>query len=223
MPSSPNLHFDISERKILLRIMDLVFIFLILVLVGYSFDFGYFTFTDSKWRWALTLSLYLMVFGTIFELYDLQRAASFQTTLKNILLTVSTTLIFYLLTPYFTPVLPTNRLQIFFFFTAMVIALVGWRYLYIILFSTPRFNKKVIVVGNSFEIQLILKNLHVADPNYRVIGYVNLGSNINAEVPSKLKAILLEDIEKAVRRYSVSEVVVSGAGENVNFKLYSEL
>ncbi|MGB3774847.1 MAG: sugar transferase, partial [Leeuwenhoekiella sp.] len=42
-------------------------------------------------------------------------------------------------------------------------------------------------------------------------------------VPSKLKAILLEDIEKAVRRYSVSEVVVSGAGENVNFKLYSEL
>ncbi|HEA29120.1 MAG TPA: exopolysaccharide biosynthesis polyprenyl glycosylphosphotransferase [Leeuwenhoekiella sp.] len=203
--------------------MDLFFVFLFLTLVGYTFNFGYLTLTESRWSWAITLGVYLIVFGTIFELYDLQKAAGFQVTLKNILLTVSVTILFYLLTPYFTPVLPDNRIQILFFFSAMVLALIVWRYLYIHLFSTPRFNKRVLVVGNAFDIALIVKNLHAADPNYRVIGYVNIGKALKSEENAKLKAVELEDVEKAVRRYSVSEIVVSSAGQGVSFELYSQL
>ena len=207
--------------------MDLFSVFLVLTFVGYSFHFNYLTLTKSQWAWAITLGIYLTVFGTIFELYDLQRAASFQTTLKNILLTVSITVLFYLLTPYFTPVLPDNRLQIFFLFSAMVLALMGWRYLYVILFSTPRFNKRVLVVGNAFDIQLIANNLHVADPNYKVIGFVNTDkptqSDAHANENTKLKVVGVDDIQKAVHRYSVSEIVVSSAGEGVNFQLYTQL
>lgn len=223
VPFSSNLHFDISERKILLRIMDLFSVFLVLTLVGYSFHFGYLTLTQSQWTWSITLGLYLMIFGTIFELYDLQRAASFQTTLKNILLTVSVTALFYLLTPYFTPVLPANRIQILFFFLAMVLALLGWRYLYIILFSTPRFNKRVLVVGNAFDIQLIAHNLHVADPNYKVIGFVNTDRPLQSNETARLKVVELANIQKAVHRYAISEIVVSSAGEGINFQLYTQL
>ncbi|WP_031427758.1 exopolysaccharide biosynthesis polyprenyl glycosylphosphotransferase [Flavimarina sp. Hel_I_48] len=223
MPLSKSIHFDIPERKVFLRIFDLLSVFLVLILLGHIFNYAYFSLNGSQWSWLLTLGLYLMLFGTIFELYDLQRAASFQTTLKNILLTVSVTLLFYMLTPFFTPVLPANRIQIVVFFSAMVVALVLWRYMYITLFSAPRFNKRVLVVGNAFDIKLIVKNLHVADPNYKVIGYINTDNSLLSDEKEKLKIVDVTELDKAVRRYSVSEIVVSSAGKGVNFELYGQL
>ena len=107
----PKIHFEISERKILLRVFDLASITLMLILVYSLFHFDYLKIRYSRWGWILVLWLYYTVFAAIFELYDLQKAASFQTTLKNVLLTVSTTVLFFILTPFVTPVLPDNRLQ----------------------------------------------------------------------------------------------------------------
>ena len=108
---------------------------------------------------AICMAVYYTLFAAIFEMYDLQKAASFQTTLKNVLLTVSMTVLFFVLTPFFTPVLPENRLQILFFFGSLVLGLLLWRYTYINLISAPRFNKRILVVGNSFDINLIAENL----------------------------------------------------------------
>ncbi|MEE3146507.1 MAG: sugar transferase, partial [Bacteroidota bacterium] len=194
----PNIHFEISERKILLRIFDLVAITLTLVLVYSLFQFDYLKIRYSRWGWVFVLWLYYTVFAAIFELYDLQKAASFQTTLKNILLTVSTTVLFFILTPFVTPVLPENRLQILLFFASMVIGLLVWRYAYISLISAPRFNKRILVVGNSFDINLIAENLHKADPNYRVIGFVNTDEIQAKDFDRRLKAIEVANLIKSI-------------------------
>ena len=223
MPLLPDIHFEVSERKLLLRLFDLIFIFGVLSLVAFGFKFDYFIISGGHWSWTLSLALYFLIFATIFELYDLQKAASFQATLKNILLTVSVTVLFYMLTPFFTPVLPDNRVQIIFFFASMVLGLAIWRYAYILLFATQRFNKRVLVVGDSFDINLIAENLHVADPNYRVVGYVNTDESPVTSVDATMKAVDLDRLQDAVRRYSISEIVVSSAASGINLVLYTQL
>ncbi|MAW96682.1 MULTISPECIES: exopolysaccharide biosynthesis polyprenyl glycosylphosphotransferase [unclassified Leeuwenhoekiella] len=219
----PKIHFEISERKVLLRLFDVVFIFSMLALVSGLFDFDYFYLSTTRWTWALLLLLYYFIFAAIFELYDLQKAASFQSTLKSGVLAISSTVLFFILTPFFSPVLPENRLQIVFFFMAMVSGLLIWRYAYISLISAPRFNKRILLVGNSFDINLIAQNLHKADPNYRVIGFVNTDNIKASGFDRRLKSIEVGELIKSIRRYSVSEIVVSSTSKGVSVELYNQL
>ena len=76
------------------------------------FDFDYFKINAQHWVWSIVLAVYLTVFATIFELYDLQKASKLDIVVQNIILTASVTVLFYLLTPFYTPTLPENRLQI---------------------------------------------------------------------------------------------------------------
>ena len=120
--SKQGIHFNISERKILLRVADILSVLGMLYLVSTLFTFDYFTVTKENWSWIVVLLLYISVFGTIFELYDLQKASRLDKVIGNIILTASVTVLFYLLTPFFTPFLPTNRLQILYFYLAIISA-----------------------------------------------------------------------------------------------------
>ena len=128
MSQKSNIHFDISERKVLLRIFDIASVLSLLYVVGMVFNFDYFRIDGSRWVWSIVLALYLTVFATIFELYNLQKAAKFEIVVQNIILTSSVTVLFYLLTPFYTPELPTNRMQIIYFFLSINIALLSARF-----------------------------------------------------------------------------------------------
>ena len=156
MAKKQDIHFNISERKILLRIFDLVFVMLSLYMLSNVFAFDYFTITKENWTWLVVLLVYLSVFGTVFELYDLQKASKTESVIANIVLTVSVTVLFYLLTPFFTPFLPENRLQILFFYLAIIVALIVWRLAYINSVTSPRFYKKVLIVGEVSNIEPIM-------------------------------------------------------------------
>ena len=146
MSNRNSIHFEISERKILLRIFDIVFILFTLYIIGNLFDFDYFSITRENWSWTLVLIVYISIFGTIFELYDLQKSSKFELIISNIVLTSSVIVLFYLLTPFLTPTLPDNRLQIIYFYLSLVISLTVWRWSYITFISSPRFYKKVLLV-----------------------------------------------------------------------------
>lgn len=226
MPLLPDIHFEISERKVLLRILDMVFVFGCLQLVGNFFEFDYFIINEAHWVWPLVLATYLTIFGTIFELYDLQQASKFQKVLKNVILTVSVTVLFYLLTPFYTPVLPENRLQIIYFFLAMTVGILLWRWLYITLISSPRFFKRVLVVGDSFEIETIVSNLEGADPNYKIVGFINT-SDRPEDITSITKDIPkypIDHLTETVAANGISEIVVaSNYTDGVTVSLYTQL
>ena len=96
MPQKSNIHFEISERKVLLRIFDIVAVLAVLYAVGMVFNFDYFKINTDHWVWSIVLALYLSIFATIFELYNLQKASKFEVVVQNIILTVSVTVLFYL-------------------------------------------------------------------------------------------------------------------------------
>ena len=123
MNNNKKIHFEISERKVLLRIFDIFFVLIALFFVGTSFKFNYFDLSITNFYWTIVLAVYLTVFGTVFEMYNLQVASNQFQVIKSIILTASTTVLFYLLTPIYTPVLPNNRLQILYFFLAIFSAL----------------------------------------------------------------------------------------------------
>lgn len=214
MSASQKIHFEISERKILLRVMDVFFTLMTLALIGHYTKFDYFRISQSSFYWTIVLALYLVFFGTIFEMYNLQTASNRFQISKSIILTTSVTVLLYLLTPFYTPVLPSNRLQIILFFFSILISLSVWRYLYIVFFASNRFMKKVLFVGSSKEVDALVTELAKFNPHYKVVGYIAVD-----EAPNKtnIERILAENLDEFVYQNYISEVVVA----NVKNKLTS--
>lgn len=205
-------HLEISERKLFLRLFDIVWVLVTLYLAGLFFNLTYYRITPDFWIWTLVLAGYLMLFSSVFEMYDLQKAGRYEVVLKNIFLTTSVTVLFFLLTPLLTPVLPDNRMQIVYFYLAIAGSLLLWRFTYIGLVSTPRFHKRVLIIGDSFNVDLIASQLQRADPYYQVIGYVDTGKNEKLpqeNIETGIFRYSSEDIASIIRQQRVDEVLIS--------------
>jgi len=225
MAQKSSIHFDISERKVLLRIFDIASVLILLYLVGKVFKFDYFIINSEHWSWSLVLGLYLTIFASIFELYDLQKASKFEVVVQNIILTSSVTVLVYLLTPFFTPTLPDNRLQIVYFYISINVALFAWRYAYIVLISSPRFFKKVLIIGNASDIDSIVKSLQKSDPNYKVVGFINTSSEKQVRLYFyDLQEFKIKNIDELVLENGISEIVVATPqSSGMTVKLYNKL
>lgn len=225
MSNNSSIHFDISERKILLRAGDITFVLILLYFVSQLFDFDYFKINNTYWVWSIVLALYISVFGTIFELYNLQKSSKFESVIQNVVLTSSFTVLFYLLTPFFTPELPENRLQIVYFFLAITLALILWRYAYVVLVSAPRFYKRVLLIGDGSEVDKIIQSLQKNDPNYKVIGFIKSGeNNYVRNAASTVEEYIPDNIARIVKEKEISEIVVAApAYEGVTLPVYNQL
>ena len=225
MSARPLFHFEISERKVLLRVFDILVVLLSLNLVSIIFRFDYFRITSEYWLWTLVFLAYFNLFANVFEMYDLQKASRWESILQNSLLTSALTVLFFMLTPYLTPSLPENRLQILFFFLAIAVPLLIWRFMYINLISTPRFYKRVLVVGDSFDINLIAGSLQKADPNYVVVGYVNTDIKEKSVLATEgLKRFEVDDLAGTISNYHINEIVVTSAyRKGLMLTLYNQL
>lgn len=224
MPNN-NIHFDISERKVLLRVLDIASVLILLYLIGTIFDFEYFIINSDHWVWSIVLAAYLTVFATIFELYNLQKASRFEIVVKNVIITSSLTVIFYLFTPFYTPSLPSNRLQIVYFFLAINVALLLWRYAYISFVSAPRFYKRTLLVAHGKQIDTIVASLQKSDPNYRVVGYFDTSSNDSAIISDpEIKNLNLNDFSLMAEDVTISEIVVcTPLSEGITVELNNKL
>ena len=225
MTKNSNIHFDISERKVLLRVFDIISVLSMLYVVGIIFDFDYFIINETHWVWSIVLATYLTVFATIFELYNLQKSSKFEVVIQNIILTSSVTVLFYLLTPFYTPMLPDNRLQIVYFYISVNLSLFIWRYLYIVLISAPRYFKRVLLLCNTADLDAIITSLHKSDPNYKVIGFINTDVKHFTHYSSKnLLEFNVENVTSTVEEHKVSEIVVATSQDDeITVKLYNQL
>lgn len=225
MNNRKEIHFEVSERKVLLRIFDVVSVLLSLYLVGIIFNFHYFNIAETNFYWTIVLAIYLNFIGSVFEMYNLQVASNQFQVIKSIILTSSITVLVYLLTPIYTPVLPTNRIQILIFYVAIFLALFIWRMLYVRFFASNRFSKKVILICDKEQLKELVFGLESADPHYRVLGFVNSDSgNTNTPENIKIKNIDINNLEQFVKKNSISEIVVaSQKTDGITVNLYNQL
>ena len=227
MVSNKKIHFEVSERKILLRIFDVLSVLLALYLVGIIFKFNYFNISTTNYYWTIILGIYIMIIGTVFEMYNLQVASNEFQVIKSIVLTSSTTVLIYLLTPFYTPALPTNRLQILFFYLAILLSLFLWRLFYVKFLASSRFVKKVIMICDKDQLEELIHGLESVDPHYKVMGYINSDSNYIEDSKTKQDIVInipIDELERFVIKNSVSEVVIaSQKTDGITVSLYNQL
>lgn len=223
--SHKGIHFNISERKILLRLVDILSVLVVLYFVSRTFAFDYITITKENWVWVFVLIIYISIFGTIFELYDLQKSSKFELIYGHIILTASVTVLFYFLTPFFTPILPDNRLQIVYFYLAIIFALFIWRFAYVTFIVSPRFYKKVLIVGETSNIETIIEAFNDSDPNYKIVGFVNCEVDTAKSIPFKdIKEYAPSDMLQTIKDENISEIVIASyKAETITSDIYKDL
>jgi exopolysaccharide biosynthesis polyprenyl glycosylphosphotransferase len=225
MKNKKGIHFEVSERKILLRIIDLVIVFAGVYGLSLFFNFEYIEVTKENSIALILLGVYITIFGTIFELYDLQKASKLETTFKNIVITTSTVVLFYLLTPVLSPYLPEERLQIVYLYLTIIISILLWRLIYINLIESPRFYKRVLLVGEVSNIDGLIKALDFSDPNYKIVGFINSEVSSLESVKFKgLKEFAAADFLETIEKEKISEVLVASFNtEAIIAEVYHDL
>jgi exopolysaccharide biosynthesis polyprenyl glycosylphosphotransferase len=179
MKKNNKIHFEVSERKVLLRIFDVAFVLLLLHYIGDFLDLKYLETSATNFYYAIVLAFYINAIGTVFEMYNLQVASNQFQILKSTILTVSTSVLFYLLTPVLSAELPKNRLQILLFYFTILFALVLWRTIYVKFLASNRFVQNVVLVCDQEQVEELIQALANSDPHYRIVAYVNTVNDKN--------------------------------------------
>ncbi|RZN83096.1 MAG: sugar transferase [Winogradskyella sp.] len=225
MKQNSAIHFEISERKVLLRIVDILMAFLGIFILSTYFGFEYLDISSENIVPLIVLVVYISIFGTIFEIYDLQKASKLDVSFKNIVLCMSTVVLFYLLTPIITPFLPEARLQIIYFYIALIAFVFLWRVLYNTLIASPRFYKHILLVGELPNIDNVVNTLTSADSSYKFVGFINSEGKDGDSIKYKgLKEYTTKHLSNVIVEEQISEIIVAANNaEHITPDLYHEL
>lgn len=170
-------HFEMSERKILLRFFDVFFVVIFLFLVHVFTDLKYFAEFSDNYYWIAILAIYLNLIGTVFEMYRLVIVSFANKITKGLLLTSFFTTSFFIFTPILTPSFPKKRLEFFLLFLSILFALTIWRLLYIYLLASKRFYKPIVLVCRSKDFNTLSKELIINDPHIKIVKFIDIDFN----------------------------------------------
>ena len=219
------IHFEVSERKVLLRFFDVVFVLLALYSVGNFLNLRYLEASIQYYQYAIALAIYINIIGTVFEMYNLQVASNQFQVLRSTILTASTTVWFYLLTPVFSAELPKNRFQIVTFYFTLLFALMLWRTIYVKFLASNRFVQNVLLICNRVDVQELILALENSDPHYKIVAYVDSSkSNIDEYDYHYVEHIKKEDLVAFVKENKLFEIVVASHNtDDISSDLYLHL
>jgi len=218
--SKSKFHINISERRVLLGLFDMIVpIATLIVFFNYT-DFHYFkNFDKNILTWVATLSIYLLFFGQIFEMYRLKVASDGYLILRSIFLTSLLTTVFFIFTPYVTPVLPNNRMQIIYLFLGIFIPITIWRFAYILFIFSPKFFKYILILGESNNVAKVIDLINNNAPENYIAGYFS-DKKIKRFNNIKFFDNKTENLKQIVNNNNVTEVIVT---DGLNFEKFERL
>ena len=179
-PTSSVLSLHISERKLLLGLMDLLIVNLSLFItlaMRMNFNLTWQSFTDRV-SWFLILSAVWLVCGFMLECYNLTRAADAVSSTSRAAAAVAVTWLIYLLIPYVTPALPTSRLDVVAFPVLALAGVASWRTAYARVLVQPGFHQRGLVIGAGWAGRTLVSTMNEinrGNGKYHQIGYQIVG------------------------------------------------
>jgi exopolysaccharide biosynthesis polyprenyl glycosylphosphotransferase len=189
------------------------------------FGFDYFTFSTINFYWTIVLAIYLNFFGTIFEMYNLQVASNHFPVVRSSILTASTTVLVYLLTPVFSPELPSKRIEILVFYLVVFVALFLWRMFYVTFLASNRFLQNAVLICDKEQVEELISGLEHIDPHYKIIAFVHADAAEDETAEYQyVPNIKRDDLFSFVKENSISEIVIaSQKTEGITAELYQQL
>ncbi len=146
--SLPSLRLRVSERKLLLFLVDALLIngALLVALVLWTDFVISAEMLLAYFRWFVTLTLVWLLCALFFDCYDLARAASTPHSVRSSSMAALIAVLVYTLIPFLTPPLQSRGL-IFLFAGLALGGVAGWRVAYAQIFIQPWFEQRALVVG----------------------------------------------------------------------------
>ena len=146
--SLPSLRLRVSERKLLLFLVDALLIngALLVALAAWTDFVVSAEMLLSFSKWFVTLTLVWLLCALFFDCYDLARAASTVHSVRSSSMAALIAVLVYTLIPFLTPPLQSRGL-IFLFAGLAVGGVAGWRVAYAQIFIQPWFEQRALVVG----------------------------------------------------------------------------
>ena len=213
----PGMGLTVTERKVLLLIIDLLLVnatLLLAVSCWTEFTLSWETLL-AYGKWFVTLVVVWIFFAVAFDLYDPMRAGS---TTYSVMSTGLAALLVggaYWVIPWFTPP-PERRLLVLGFSVLMVLAVSGWRALYAHLFYQPSFRRRVLLMGDGTVARRVSDVLDAAADAERANPFRGTGYSIVGTSAALLKEqdteTLLDPAHTLVRwmrTQDVQEILIS--------------
>lgn len=214
------LHFEISERKLLLRIVDILVVIFAVLSISYFTESKYYTKFLISQAWMFVIAFYVLLFGTIFEIYNL-RIASFSLKLaKPLLFTALFVFIAFILTPILTPTLPLKRIEILSLLIVILLSISFWRLIYIYFLASKRFSKQIILVCKAKDAARLSKDLKNSDPHINVKKIIDVDKH--SQELSELN-LHFSEIDVYLEQVFISEIVVADNCKQNCIEIYNKL
>jgi exopolysaccharide biosynthesis polyprenyl glycosylphosphotransferase len=170
--------FREGERRLLLILGDLiagVAATMVALALWAQLDWFGFSWEFIRFRagWVVFLPLAWIVL--LVNLYDLRRAGSWGQTVRGVLIAAGIGLALYTFV-YFLPDQPGSlprRGPLYFLFFASILT-IGWRWLYIRIFTAPAFLRRALIVGAGDSGRAMVNVIHAMEPApYHLVGLID--------------------------------------------------
>lgn len=211
-PNTVNPNF--SWKKAILRLLDVLVVVAVMFLFSQIEGTSYFKTIISSWGYILVLAFYILLWGSIFDLYNLYIFRSYTQVFRRVLLTSIIVSVMYFLTPLITPVMPKVRSQFFYFFMVIFLPmlLLRWSFLKFMM-SNFNFRKKSILICKSDRLNELLKPLNEINPYLEIIGCYDSNPETRHQVSDDNYIYKIEDLYSFIEDKKVAEIIV---GPNVD-------
>lgn len=224
--TTDKIHFELSERKMMLHFVDVICVLLALNVTGNFFRLEYLTLAVSNGVHLLLLLVYLKLIGAVFEFYNLQVASTEFQLIRSTILTVTTTTVTYFLTPVYSPPLPANRLQILAFFTVIFLSLILWRLFYVRFLASKRFYQNALLICDAEQVEDLVSGIESIDPHYKIVAFVSDCAKVaqSVRLKSGIECVNAGELMRYVNAKQITEIVVGTQNpESITTELYQQL
>ncbi len=215
-------HIALSERKLLLRSFDLILIIATLWSSSYFLIQEYIEFDNQLiTQWIIVYVAYFFLFGEIFQLYDLRTSSNRFRVVRSLFITVFMTTLAFVFTPYLTPSLPENRIQIIYTFVLVFLPVMLWRFAYIWILFSPKYFKDIMVIAHSSKMNsflTLIKNIGT----HNVVCYL---SDKKDDEYGNFFDISSTNLYKLIKSTAAKEIVISknGFSQEIISKINSDI
>jgi exopolysaccharide biosynthesis polyprenyl glycosylphosphotransferase len=179
-----------------------------------SFGLEWIRTRPPTWFFALPLVwMFLLI-----EQYDARRAADWGKTVRGVAAAALLFILLYLLLYFYYVEPPRNmvpRRGIAGFLVSATVLTLAWRWTYIRIFTTPRFMRRVLLVGGGRSGQIFLKILNdLWPPPFFMVGVVDDDQRkLGTELEGVPVIATSENLHDLIQKNSISDIIVAISGE----------
>jgi exopolysaccharide biosynthesis polyprenyl glycosylphosphotransferase len=228
-PSSKPWRLRTSERRTILILGDLLVAGLSLLIALYfwaqkdawlKFSWEFLSTRPPFWYFLLPIIWMVM----LIELYDVRRAASMGDTVKGILIACILSMLIYLIVYFSSDPNSLPRWGVAVFLIAVTCLTMLWRFLYIRIFTAPKFLRKVLIVGAGKAGCSLVKEIKSAKPSpFLLLGLIDDDPNKTTLDTEGYKVIgRSSDLLTIVKQLEITDIILAISGE-MNPALFQEL